>query len=179
MFSSVTTPKSRMDYVLAALAGLVLAVLISVGLYGSFTGFLQSRSYLDANEWVALISGFIGAGCALYLLLEMTDGLRGQLVVAICLLCGLFSVFAVSKGLPAAVTTLSGKPMMVQFEITGFDWGSKRCPRNVIAKNPGYEDFQMCVTYFTRLRPEIGRTIEIRGMGSAWGIVREQVEVKL
>lgn len=97
MLSSVTTPRTITDYVLAALAASVLLGLIGIGVDGTFTGFLQSRSYLDANEWVALICGFIGAGCAFYLLLEFTDLMGGQAKFAICLVCGMFSVFAVSK----------------------------------------------------------------------------------
>lgn len=67
---------------------------------------------------------------------------------------------------------------MVRFEITGFDWGSRRCSRNVIARNAEFEEFSMCEDYLRDgLRPEVGRSIEIRGMRSNWGIIRTQIEV--
>ena len=178
MFGIETMPRSKLDYLFVAAAGAVLSALVGLGLYGTFIGFLQSKIYLDANEWVALICGFIGAGCALYLILELTGGLRARLVFGVCLICGLFSVFAVSKGVPAAATLLYGKPGVVRFVVTGFDIGGKNCSRTVVAVNPGYEEFRQCIKYFTGLRPEIGRTVEVQGMLSLWGIVRERVEVR-
>lgn len=178
MFGIDSVPRTGLDWLLAALAGAVLVALVGIGAYGAFTGFLQSRLYLDANEWVALICGLIGAGCALYLVLELTGGLRGRLAVGVCFFAFMFSIFAVSKGVPAAATALYGKPTVVRFVVTGFDWGGKNCSRNVVAKHPDYEDFQQCIKYFQGMRPEIGRTIEVSGMGSAWGIVREHIEVR-
>jgi predicted ATP-dependent Lon-type protease len=90
----------------------------------------------------------------------------------------LFSVFAVSKGVPAAATMIYGKPGIVRFEVTGFEGGGKNCSRSVVAMNSSYEDFHQCVRYFTGMQPEIGRSIEVRGMLSNWGIVRERVEVR-
>ncbi len=78
-------------------------------------------------------------GCALYLVLELTGGLRGRLAVGVCFFAFMFSIFAVSKGVPAAATALYGKPTVVRFVVTGFDWGGKNCSRNVVAKHPDYE----------------------------------------
>lgn len=177
MFSIEAMPRSWLDWAGVALTGAVLVALAGLGLYGTTLGFLQSRAYLDANEWVAVGAGIVGAGCALYILMEFTGRLEARQVAAICLISGLFSIFAVTKGVPAAVTEILGRTETVRFTVTEFTWGSKRCSRNVVATNPDYEDFTMCVKYLER-EPRLGGTIEVRGMTSGWGIVRERITVR-
>lgn len=177
MFGIEVVHKTWLDYAGIALAGAVVTLLAGLGLYGSTLGFMQSAAYLEANEWVAVGSGIVGAGCALYLLMELTGSIQPRQVAVICLLSGLFSIFAVTKGVPAAVTQFHGKPASVSFTVTEFGWGSKRCSRDVTAKNPGFEDFVMCVTYLDGT-PRLGGTIEVRGIASGWGIVRERVIVR-
>jgi hypothetical protein len=172
-----TSPRSWIDYAGLALAGLLLAGLVVVGGYGTFTGFLQSTGYLKANEWVAIGAGAIGAGAALYLLMELGGGrMQGRAIFAVCFLSGLFSLFAVTKGVPAAATALYGRPAAVMFTVTGYDWGGRSCSRTVVAKNAGYEDFRMCEKYLKPV-PHVGGTIEVRGPASGWGIIRENVRV--
>lgn len=177
MFSVEAMPRSWVDWVGVAVTGSVVTTLVVLGLYGSSLGFLQTKSYLDANEWVALGAGLLGAGCALYLLMEFTGRLAGRQVFGICLISALFSVFAVTKGVPAAVTQFYGHEESVRFVVSGFDWGGKRCSGSVVAKNPGFEDFVMCVNYLDGT-PRVGGTIEVRGLASGWGIVRERIVVR-
>ena len=76
------------DYACIALAGAVLAAFFAVGLYGTAVGFVQTMAYFKANDVVSLVCGFIAAGCALYLVLELTSERRGRVVLAICVVCG-------------------------------------------------------------------------------------------
>ena len=177
MFGIEAVHKTWVDYVGIALAGTMVTLLAGLGLYGSTLGFLQSAAYLEANEWVAVGAGIVGAGCALYLLMELTGSIQARQVAVICLISGLFSIFAVTTGVPAAVTQLYGKPASVSFTVTEFGWGSRRCSRDVTAKNPDYEDFTMCMKYLDGT-PRLGRTIEVRGIASGWGIVRERIIVR-
>jgi hypothetical protein len=169
--------KSGVDIALAAAAGTVLVSLVGIGLYGTFTGFVQTVGYWKANDLVALLVGFIGGGCALYLLLEWASGTQGRMVFALCIVAGVFSVFAVTKGLPAAVTSASGHEGSAVFEIVRYEGGGRSCSRTVVATNPGYEDFRMCITGFSGRRPDIGRHVEVHGMMSSWGIVRSEYRV--
>ena len=169
--------RSPLDYLLLGFVALALLTLVSLGLYGSFTGFLQTTAYYHANNAVSLATAVISAGCALYLLLELTPARLGRLAFGVCALSAMFGFFAVSKGVPAAVTMAYGKPGQVVFEIRRFDWGSKHCASTVVASHPAYEDFRQCIDNFPGLEPKVGRRVEVYGTISAWGIAREGYSV--
>jgi hypothetical protein len=155
----------------------VLAALLVLGGYGAFLGFLQSAAYEEANQWVALGAGVVGGGSALYLLLEFVAVLRGRAVLGVCVVCFLGGAFAVTRGVPASLTLLHGHQATVQFTVTGSDWGSKSCSKTVVASNPEFEEFRSCVNRLKRW-PELGDVIEVSGMRSGWGIVRERVVLR-
>jgi hypothetical protein len=170
-------PRGWLDWVGVALTGALLCTLAGAGLYGSSFAFLGSRAYLDANGLVVLGAGVLGAGCVLYLLMEFTRRPDVRLVGAVCIIGGWLSVSAVTKGLPAAVTQVLGEPQTVRFLIQSFEPGGRHCSLNVIATHPDYEDFRSCVTSLDGT-PREGGTIEINGIVSGWGIVREGVAVR-
>jgi hypothetical protein len=165
--------RGALDYALIAVAGLAVMAFLGLGLYGSGTGFLQSAAYYKANDVVSLCCAAISAGCGLFLMLELAPAPHGRITFAVVIICGMFGYFAVSKGIPAAVTNSYGKSGSVLFEITRFDGGGKGCAATVVASNTRYEDFRQCIKYFDgRLKPEVGRHVDVRGKISSWGIAR-------
>jgi hypothetical protein len=161
------------DCVGIAGAGAVLAGVFGVGLYGVATGFLQTKAYFHANDVVSLFAGLIAAGCAFYLILELTTERRGRLLVGVCVICGTFGYFTVAMGVPAAVTNAIGTPGRAVFTVERFEPGGRGCSRNVVATNPDYRDFVMCVSHFPGPDPRPGQHIEVYGRVSNWGITRE------
>jgi hypothetical protein len=177
MYGVETSPRGWSDYLGLAFASLLLAGLLATGVYGVSAGTLQSAAYLAANQWVAIAAGAIGAGAALYLILELGGRLNTRVIVAVCLFSGLFGIFAVTRGAPAVATALYGRPAVVAFTVTGFDWGGRGCSEVVVARNSGYEDFRLCAKYFDK-RPVVGGTIELRGLASGWGLTRDEMIVR-
>jgi hypothetical protein len=175
--SGDATARGTLDYVLMAVAGSVVLAFVGIGLYGTFTGFLQTIAYFKANDIVSFCCALISAGCGWFLMLELFPGHRGRTALGVVVICGMFGYFAVSKGVPAAVTLAYGKPGSVMFDVVSFDWGGKGCSSTVVARHRDYEDFRQCIKYFTGPRPEIGMHIEVRGVISNWGIVRENYRV--
>lgn len=169
--------KGTLDYVLIAVAGTVVLGFVGLGLYGTSTGLLQTVEYFRANDIVSFCCALISAGCGWFLLLELAPGHRGRTALGVVVICGMFGFFAVSKGVPAAVTLAYGKPGYVIFEVTRHDWGSKGCSTTVVASHRDYEDFRLCIRYFDVITPEVGRSIKVDGTISNWGIVREDYRV--
>ena len=67
-----------LDYVFIAVAGATILTFAGIGSYGVTVGFLQTNAYFKANDIVSFGCGVIAAGCALYLLLELTTERRGD-----------------------------------------------------------------------------------------------------
>ncbi len=173
MLDIEVAPRTALDYTGIVLVGVALAALIGMGLFGSIVGFVQTLDFANANAVVVLAGALLGAASALYLIVELGERLNRRTILAVCVLAGMFSFFAGTKGIPAAWTLLSGTPIAVTFVVTDYSW-SKSCRDRLIAVAEGYEPMSYCARGLEPL-PNIGDALEVRGMATDWGIVMSQV----